>query len=178
MAAPYPDQQAYPQQPYHQFPQGGYQPAPAQFASQQAKPFPAQDRPPSYDYGGQPGYQPIPAAAPAIATSTTVVVTAQPTPVATAYQAPPAADYSGMAMCALVCSIFTLLFCGLSLVSLTLSIPALLLAIVALGSTGSSQRNNARASIALNVIVIVLFLVFWVIFIPAYVIFFPRRLTL
>ena len=178
MAAPYPDQQAYHPhpQPYHQFPEGGYQPAPGQFPSQQDKPFPVQGQPPGYDYGGQPGYvgkpgyQPMPAPPPVTATTTTVVMTAQPTPVTTAYQAPPESDYSGMAVCALVFSIITLLCFGCSLFGLICSIPALILSIAALGSTGSSQKSHAGISIALNVTVVMCFLLFLAIFIPSYVV--------
>ena len=169
MAAPYPDQHAYPPQPYQQFPKGGYQPAPAQLPSQQGKPFPVQGPPHGYDYGAQPGYQPIPAPAPVTATSTNVVMTAQPTPVTTIYQAPTKQDYSGMAVGALVFSVITLLCCG-SLLSLTCSIPALILAIVAFRTTGSSQKSKAGISIALNVTAVICTVLLLVIVIPVYVV--------
>ena len=163
MAAPYPDQQAYqpPHQPYQQPPEGGYQPAPAQFPSQQTKPFPDQGKPPGYEYGGQPGYG---------STNTTVVVSSQPTPVTTAYDSVSfEQDYSGMAVCALVFSIITLLCTGASLLCLTCSIPALILAIVALGTTGSAQKSNAAISIGLNVTVVVCTVLFLIVLIPVLV---------
>ena len=104
--------------------------------------------PPSYDFQPQPT---------ATTTNTTVVTS------------PPAEDHSGMAICALIFSIFTLLCCGSSLLCLTCIIPALILAIVALTTKGNSQKSNAGISIGLNVAVVVCSVVFLVIFIPAYV---------
>lgn len=153
MAAPYPDQQAYnpPPQPYQLFPEGGYQPAPTQFPSQQTQAFPAQGQPPGYAYGA------------------TTVVSAQPTPV-TYNSLDSEADYSGMAMCALVFSIITLLCCGASLLCLACSVPALVLSINALGTTGSAQKSSASISIGLNVAVVACTVVFLVIFIPVLVV--------
>ena len=173
MAAPaYPGQQAFPPpQPYQKYTEGGYQPAPAQFQSQPAAGYPSQGQPPSYDYGGQPGYQPMPAPPPVTACNTTVVVASQPSAVTTTYQPPPEEDHSGMAVCALVFSIITLIFCGTSLVCLTCTIPALILAVVALGARGSAQKSNAGISIALNAVVVVSTVLFLVVFIPVYVVF-------
>ena len=172
MAAPYPDQQAFPPpQPYQKYPEGGYQPAPAQFPSQQAAPLPPQNQPPPYAYGGQQpqqGYQPMPAPAPVTSSNTTVVVASQPAPVTAIYQSPPEEDHSGMAVCAIVFSIITLLCCGFSLFFLMCSIPALILAIVALGTRGSAQKSNAGISIGLNVVVVVCTVVSLVIIIPVY----------
>ena len=151
--------QAYP-------PQGQAYPPPDKAYPPQGQAYP----PPSYDYkAGQPGYdyQPQPTAT---TTNTTVVVAAQPTAATTTYVSPPAEDHSGMAICALIFSIFTLLCCGSSLFCLTCIIPALILAIVALMTKGPSQKNNAGISIGLNVAVVVCSMLFLVIFIPAYVV--------
>ena len=147
MAAPQYDQK---------YPEGGYQSAPAQ--------FPSQAKPPSYDYGGT-GYQ-----TPVAGTSATVVVTGQPASVTGTYQSPPEEDHSGMAVCAVVFSIITLVCCGTSLVCLTCTVPALVLAIMALGARGSAQKTNAGISIGLNMVVVVCTVVFLVIFIPSYVV--------
>ena len=171
MAAPHQDEQAFPPpQPYQHHTEGGYQPAPAQFPSQQTKAFPSQGPPPAYDYGGQPGYQPMPVAPSVSATSATVVVAGQPSAVTATYQPPPEEDHSGMAVCALVFSIITLIFCGTSLVCLTCTIPALILAVVALGARGSAQKSNAGVSIGLNVAVVVCTVLFFAIVIPVYVV--------
>ena len=146
MAAPEYDQK---------YPEGGYQPAPAQ--------FPSQANPPAYDYGGA-GYQ-----TPVAGTSATVVVTGQPAPVTGTFQSPPEEDHSGMALCAVVFSIITLICCGASLLCLTCTIPALVLAFMSLGVRGSAQKTNAGISIGLNVVVVVCTVVFLVIVIPIYV---------
>ena len=147
MAAPQYDQK---------YPEGEYQPAPTR--------FPAQAKPPAYDYGGD-GYQ-----TPVAGTSATVVVAGQPTSVTATYQSPPEEDHSGMAVSALVFSIITLVCCGTSLVCLTCTIPALVLAIVALGARGSAQKTNAGISIGLNVVVVACTVLFLVIVIPIYVV--------
>ena len=181
MAAPYPDQQAFPPpQPYQKYPEGGYQPAPAQFPSQQAAPLPPQNQPPPYAYGGQQpqqGYQPMPAPAPVTSSNTTVVVASQPAPVTAVYQSPPEEDHSGMAVCAIVFSIITLLCCGFSLFFLMCSIPALILAIVALGTRGSAQKSNAGISIGLNVVVVVCTVVSLVVIIPVYFVAYGTAVT-
>ena len=168
MATPYPSHAFPPPQPTQQlYPEGGYQPAPGQFPSQPGGAFPPQGKPPAYvDYGGPPGHQPLLAPPPVTATSTTVVVGSQPTSVTAAYQPPPEEDHSGIATCALVFSIITLLCCGTFLLCLTCSIPALILAIVSLGARGSAQKSNAGISIALNVVVVVCSVLFLVIVIP------------
>ena len=145
------DQQAYnppQQQPYQHFP--GYQPAPGQFPSQQTQIKSLQP----YAYG---------------ATGTfPVVVSAQPTPVATTFWQEQ--EYSEMAACAFVFSLITLICCGASLLCLTCSVPALILAIMAMGTTGSSQKNNAIISIALNVGAVVGTVLVLVILIPTVVV--------
>ena len=103
-------------------------------------------------------------------TNATVVVAMQPMAASTTRVSTPAKDHSGIAICALIFSIFTLLCCGSSLICLAFSIPALILAIVALTTTGSSQRTNANISIGLNTVVVVCTVLFLVIFIPAYVV--------
>ena len=145
MAVPERDLQTFPpRQQDQQFPEGGYQPAPAQFPSQQPKPFP--------DYGGQPpGYHPI-----TETSAMTTVVSAQPTAVASV-QPPPEDDHTGMAVAALVLSIITLVCCGVTFFfSLFWTIPALILAIVAMVTRGTTQKCNAGISIGLSVTVVVI----------------------
>ena len=120
-------------------------------------PYPTleQGPPPAYVYTPDQtayGYQPQ-------LTNTTVVVAAQPAvppPTATTtHVSPPEENHSGIAICALVFSIFTLITCGASLICLSFSIPALVLSIIALNSRGRSQKSNAGISIGLNVAVVV-----------------------
>ena len=101
----------------------------------------------AYDYG-ETGYQ-----TPVDNTSATVMVAGQPTnmkyqrtSVTATYQSPPEEDHSGMALSALVFSIVTFVYCGTSLVCLTCTIPALVLAIMALGARGSAQKTNDGGS--------------------------------
>ncbi len=68
---------------------------------------------------------------------------------------PPPKDNTNVAICALIFSIITLICCGPYLICLTCSIPALILAIMAMTSNGTKQTNNAGISITLNVVVIV-----------------------
>ena len=175
MAAPYnPNQQAYPSQGQVAYlPQtayGGYPPhepaASAQYRplpvvgynlqqgySPQPQSNPAQGPPPAYDYKvDQPAYN-----YPVQVTNASVVVAAQPTAATatTARLSPPEKDYSGIAICALLFSMCTVIVCGMSLICLSLSIPALILSIEAMGTRGSSQRNNAGISIVLNVIAVI-----------------------
>ena len=70
----------------------------------------------------------------------------QRTSVTATYQSPPEEDHSGMALSALVFSIVTFVYCGTSLVCLTCTIPALVLAIMALGARGSAQKTNDGGS--------------------------------
>ena len=131
---PYPHQE----QPY---PQEG-EPYP-----QQGQPYPQEGQPylpPSYDSQPQPS----------TSANTTIVVTSQPATLTTASMSPPKNQQS-VAICALVFSIITLICCGPYLIFLTCSIPALILAIMAIMSTGTKQKNNAGISITLNVVVIV-----------------------
>ena len=144
MAAPQYDQK---------YPEGGYQPAPTQ--------FPSQAMPPAYNNYGGTGYQ-----TPVAGTSATVVVTGQPTSVSATCPSPPEEDHSGIAMCAFLFSIITLICCGASFVCLTCTIPALVLAFMALGAKGSAQKTNAGISIGLNVVVVACTVLFLVIVIP------------
>ena len=144
MAAPQYDQK---------YPEGGYQPAPTQ--------FPSQAMPPAYNNYGGTGYQ-----TPVAGTSATVVVTGQPTSVSATCQSPPEEDHSGIAVCAVIFSIITLICCGVSLVCLTCTIPALVLAFMAMGAKGSAQKTNAGISIGLNVVVVACSVLFLVIVIP------------
>ena len=109
-----------------------------------------QGLPPAYVYKpDQPTYNYQPQLA-----NTTVVVTAQPA-TATTVVSPPEENHSGIAICALVFSLCTLFTCGASVICLSFSIPALILAIVALSTRGNSQKSNAGVSIGLNVAVVV-----------------------
>lgn len=87
--------------------------------------------------------------------STAVVVAAHPTTVTATVVSQPSEDYSRKAVCSLVFSICTLITCGVSLVGLPFSIPALILSIVALRTKGASQNGHAQLSIALNIVVVV-----------------------
>ena len=110
-----------------------------------------QGSPPAYVYKPDQtayGYQPQLA-------DTTVVVAAQPVTATTTRVSPPEENHSGVAICALVFSIFTLITCGASLICLSFSIPALVLSIIALNTRGRSQKSNAGISIGLNVAVVV-----------------------
>ena len=62
---------------------------------------------------------------------------------------------SGLAICAFVFSICTLIVCGGSLICLCLSIPALILSVTAVKTRGNSQDNKAGISIGLNVAAVV-----------------------
>ena len=167
-----PQDEAYPPQGQPYPPQGQPYPPQGQPYPPQGQPYPPQGQPyppPFYDYkAGQPGYDYQPQ--PATSTNTTTVVALQPKTTTTAYVSPPAEDSSGIAICALVFSIFTLLCCGLSLICLAFSIPALILAIVALGSSGSAQKKNAGISIGLNVAVVICTVLFLAIVIPVNVV--------
>ena len=110
-----------------------------------------QGPPPAYVYQpDQPAYNYQPQLA-----NATVVVAAQPVTATTTSVSPPEENHSGIAICALVFSLCTLFTCGASVICLSLSIPALILAIVALGTRGNSQKSNAGISIGLNVAVVV-----------------------
>ena len=107
--------------------------------------------PPAYVYQpDQPAYNYQPQLA-----NATFVVAAQPMTTTTSGVSPPEENHSGIAICALVFSLCTLITCGASVICLSLSIPALILAIVALGTRGNSQKSNAGVSIGLNVAVVV-----------------------
>ena len=143
VSAPYPPPtvQGYPPQGY----------PPQTHGLPPANPTLEQGPPPAYGYKpDQPayGYQPQLA-------NTTVVVAAQPVTATTTRVSPPEENHAGVAICALVFSLFTLITCGGSVICLTLSLPALILSIVALSSRGRSQKNNAGISIGLNVAVVV-----------------------
>ena len=84
-----------------------------------------------------------------------VPVATQPTTSATTTRvSPPMEDHSGVAICALVFSIITLITCGASVICLFFSIPALILSIAAL-RIREWQKNKAGISIILNVAVVV-----------------------
>ena len=193
MAIPYnPNQQAYPPQgqaaylpqtaygypPQEQVASAQYRPLPVVGYLQQGYPpqpqsNPAQGPPPAYDYKvDQPAYN-----YPLQVTNPSVVVAAQPTAATatTARLSPPEKDYSGIAICALLFSMCTMIVCGMSLICLFLSIPALILSVVAMGTRGSSQRNNAGISIVLNVIAVICTVVLLVAVVtPVAVTFSPR----
>ena len=82
-----------------------------------------------------------------------------PTTATTTHMSPPEENHFGIAICALVFSLFTLFTCGAYLIS----IPALILSIIALNSRGRSQKNKAGISIGLNVAVVVCTEVFLVV---------------
>ena len=152
---PQPEQdQQYPEggyQPAQKYPEDEYQPAPAQFPLQPVS-LPPQTNPPGYQYVGQAGYQPI------TDTSTVAtVVTSQPT--LASVSSPPEADYTPVAIVALVLSIITTVCCGVFcfflIYPLACTVPALILAIVALVTRGTAQKTNAAVSIGLSVAIIV-----------------------
>ena len=112
--------------------------------------------PPPVDYGTidkqyQPAYNYQPQSG-----NATVVVAAQPVTATTTVVSPPEENHSGIAICALVFSLCTLFTSGALIICLSLFIPALFLAIVALSTRGRSQKGNAGISIGLNVAVVVL----------------------
>ena len=110
--------------------------------------------PPAYGFEGY-GYQPQLA-------NTTAVVAAQPVTAITTRVSPPEENPSGVAICALLFSLVTLITCGASVICLSLSIPALILSIVALNTRGRSQKRNASISFGLNVAVVVCTVLFLV----------------
>ena len=133
MATPY--NPSYPYQPFQPQGQAAY-PPPVDYGTI--------DKPdqPAYNYQPQSG-------------NATVVVAAQPVTTTTAGVSPPEENHSGIAICALMFSLCTLFTCGALIICLSLSIPALILAIVALGTRGNSQKSNAGISIGLNAAVVV-----------------------
>ena len=113
-----------------------------------------QEPPPAYNSEADQlayNFQPQPAA-----NSATIVhvveslPTAVPSPMSSRRE-----DHSRTAACALVFSLCTLIVCGGSVICLCLSIPALILSIKALTCRGREQKNSARTSICINVIVVV-----------------------
>ena len=85
----------------------------------------------------------------------TVVVTQQPVGTTTRVYHSDQTNHSGIATAALVLSIITCFFCGGSLLLLICVLPALLLAVTALGQKGQEQRKNAQVSIGLSIAAIV-----------------------
>ena len=167
MATPYnPDYQPYPSQGQTTYPQVAYgYPPQDQGASAQYPPlhtvqgYPPQPQtdpttqgpPTAYVYQpDQPAYNYQPQL-----TNATVVVAAQPVTATTTSVSPPEENHSRIAISALVFSLCTLFTSGALIICLSLSIPALVLAIVALGTRGNSQKTNAGISIGLNVAVVV-----------------------
>ena len=168
----YPPQgEAYPPQGVAYPPQGVAYPPQSVAYPPQSVAYPPQGQaypPPSYDSkGGQPGYGYQPQTT---ATTNVAVVTAQPAAATTTYVSKPEQQNTGLAVCALVFSIITLVCFGCSCLYLTCIIPALILAIVALSGKGSSQKTNAGISIGLSATVVVCSSLFLIIFIPSYVI--------
>ena len=107
----------------------------------------------SYNFHPKPSTSTVVVAARAPAS---VPVATQPTTSATSTRvSPPMEDHSGMAVCALVFSIITLITCGASVICLFFSIPALILSIAALRIRGEWQKSHACISIGLNVAVVV-----------------------
>ena len=168
----YPPQgQAYPPQGQAYPPQGVTYPPQGIAYHPQGQAYPPQGQaypPPSYDSkGGQPGYGYQPQTT---ATTNVAVVSAQPGVATTSYVSKPEQQNTGLAVFALVFSIFTLICCGCSCLYLTCIIPALILAIVALSGNGSSTKTNAGISIGLSATVVVCSSLFLIIFIPSYVV--------
>lgn len=87
---------------------------------------------------------------------------------ATTHVPRPKGKQSRLALCALVFSIITMICCGCSLISLAFSVPALIMAVAALTTTGSAQKKNAAVSIALNVGLVICTVVVLVIVVPVY----------
>ena len=137
---PPPTVQGYPPQGYP--PQANFPPA-----------YPTQEPPPAKVYNPD---QPLPAYTyePQFI-DTTVVVSAQPVTATNTSVSPPEENHSGIAICALVFSLCTLFTFGAFLICLALSIPALILSVVALRARGKPQKTNAGISIGLNVAVLV-----------------------
>ena len=113
-----------------------------------------QEPPPAYNSEADQlayNFQPQPAA-----NSATIVhvVESQPTAIPSSVSSR-TEDHSRTAACALVFSLCTLIICGGSVICLCLSIPALILSIKALTTRGEWQSRRARASICINVIVVV-----------------------
>lgn len=136
----YPEQQAYPPQSY-----------------------PPQGQPPSYNYNtDQTGYNYQPQSA----SASNLPVMAQPAGANTSSVPHPEAGNPGLAVGALVFSVITLLFCGSSIIFLCCAIPGFILAIEAMRTEGSSQTNNARISICLNITTFICFTVILGIVVP------------
>ena len=163
--AAYPPQVAYGYPPQDQGASAQYPPPP------KVQGYPPQNYPPQPQtdpttQGPSPAYvyqpdQPAYNYQPQLANAT-VVVAAQPVTATTTSVSPPEENHFGIAICALVFSLCTLFTSGAFFFCLSFSIPALVLAIVALATRGNSQKTNAGISIGLNVAVVVCTAVFLV----------------
>ena len=139
----------YPPPTVQGYPPQGYPPQTHDFPP--AYPTLEQGPPPAHGYKpDQPAYGYEPQLA-----NTTAVVAAQPVTATTTPVSPPEEDHSIVAVCALVFSVVTLMTCGVFVICLALSIPALILSIVAVCSRGQSQKKKAGISIGLNVATVV-----------------------
>ena len=87
---------------------------------------------------------------------TTVMVTTQAMTATTTALSPPEDNHMRIAICALVFSLCTLITCGAFVISLPLSIPALILSIAALKNRGGPWRRIAKFCICLNVTTVVI----------------------
>lgn len=146
-----------PPQPEQKYPEGEYQPTLSQFPTQQARTFPTETHPPGCGHAGQTDYHPV------TDTSTAAtVVTTQPSVVSVV--SPPKESHTPVAISALVLSVITMICCGLPFPYLLIcTIPALVLAIVAMVTRGKTQKINAGVSIGLSVAVIMMTVVFGII---------------
>ena len=156
--AAYPPQVAHGYTPKNQGASAPYPPPTVQGYPPQGYPPQTHDLPPPYSTLEQrlpPANQPGHSYQPQLA-NTSFVVAAQPvTATPTTRVSPPEENHYGVAVCALVFSILTLMTCGASVICLSFSIPALILSIIALNTRGRSQKSNAGISIGLNVAVVV-----------------------
>ena len=154
----------YPPPTVQGYPPQGYPPQTHDFPP--AYPTLEQGPPPAHGYKpDQPAYEYEPQLA-----NTTAVVAAQPVTATTTPVSPPEEDHSIVAVCALVFSVVTLMTCGVFVICLALSIPALILSIVAVSSRGRSQKSKAGISIGLNVAVVVCTVVLMVVLATASII--------
>ena len=157
MATPYPSDTKYSMASTSDVGQDIEKPPPYQFETpSQPQGYPPQN-PPQQGYLGAPqnppqqGYPPQQTQV----SQQTVVVTQQPVATTTRVYHSDQTDHSGIATAALVLSIITCFFCGGSLLLLICVLPALLLAVTALGQKGQEQRKNAQVSIGLSIAAIV-----------------------
>ena len=148
----------YPSPQVEDYPPQGY---PPQVQADSPPPYPTHEpvSPPAYNSKADQlayNFQPQPTNTSAVVVAAQEPVAARPTMWAISnHVSPPERDQSGAAVCALVFSIITLITCGATLICLSLSIPALILSIKALGMRGNLQNRKVCISIVLNVAVVV-----------------------